>query len=142
MLSLCSNGSDMSLTCRCFLLRVGTRNDSAIATVEADAVVSAVVNPFIVDIVNARSVYAAFRTVIKEVSVIPAATSVPLAIVTVTVVDPAIETNLGAPVAFVEAIAPVSPTPIARCPQEAFFRSHHPFAVHPVVVGDAFVIRP
>ena len=106
----------MPLSCCGFLLRVSTRIDTAISAVKADAVVSAVVNPFVVDIVNVRAFYAALGAVIEEVSVVPAAAAVAFAIVTVPVVDPAIETNLRAPVAFVEAVAAVAPTPISRCP--------------------------
>jgi hypothetical protein len=117
MFSLDSDRGDMPLSRHRFLLGGSTHLDAAFSAVVADAVdISIVVNPFIVDIVNARSVYAVFGTVIKEVSVVSTAAAVPLAIIAVTVVDPTVETNLRAPVSFVEAIAAISPAPIARRP--------------------------
>src|ERR1035441_9862426 len=96
----------------------------------------------VVDIAVPRDVHVVHRTVIEEVSTIPAAASISLAEVTESVVDSAIEADFRAPVAIIEEESAVSPTPVARCPEEAFFRRHYPRAVHPVVIGDAVIIGP
>jgi hypothetical protein len=56
------------------------------------------------------------RSIVNEHAIVPAATFISDAAVTKAVIDSAIETNVGAPIARVPDVDPVAPAPIARCP--------------------------
>jgi hypothetical protein len=65
----------MSLPRSRFLLRVGTRVDAAISTVETDAAFIVIGNLSFVDIVIPRHIHVIHRTVIEKAPILPTAPS-------------------------------------------------------------------
>src|ERR1035438_4791191 len=116
MVSLNSYGRKMLLSCRCYLLRVCTRRDAAGFTIEVDAILIVIPDRNVVDIVDSRNIHVVHGTVIEEVSAIPSASFISLAVVAEAIIDPAIKAYFRPPVAFIEEIASVAPPPITRCP--------------------------
>ena len=143
MLSLSGNGRKMSLP-PCGVLRGACANfDAPMATVVTDSVVVVgMFVPGVIDIVNVSVIHVVYGAVIEEVSIVPTAAVITPAPVAETVVDPAIEAYGSAPVAFVKAVSTVSSTPVARRPKKTLFGRHYPRARHPVIIGNAVVIRP
>jgi hypothetical protein len=125
----------MSLTCRGLLFRPRTRSDATIAAVVADPVHCGVVDHGgVVYVVNVCDIHVVHRTVVVELSVLPAAALITLTKVSVSIADSAIETDLRPPVALIEDVAIAAPTPVGWSPEQAGFRRHHPRAWHPVVI--------
>src|ERR1039458_2404400 len=99
----------MPLSCRRFLLRGCTHRDAARSAVEADAILVAILDRCVVDIVDSRDIHVVHGTVIEEVSAIPTASFISLAEVTEAVVNPAIKADFRPPVAVIEEIAEIAP---------------------------------
>src|ERR1700758_4314604 len=135
MLCLSSHRQNMLLVCHLFLLRRGTGADSTVAAVVADAVdrCGVVDHCRVVDVVNVGDIHVVHRTVVVELSVLPASALIAVTEISVSVTDAAIKTYLLTPVAVVENISVAAPTPIGRSPEQTGFRSHDPCARHPVV---------
>src|ERR1039458_5246753 len=142
MFRLSCDCRNMPLACRSLLVRGWTRLNPALSAVVTDAVPVVVLDPFVVDIVNIRDIHVVDGTVIEKVPVVPTAASITLAKVNEAVVDHAIEPDGRPPVAVIEEITAVAPAPIARSPEETFFRRHHPRSGHPVVIRNVVVIGP
>ena len=94
-------------------------------TVEADAVPFPLVHPGIVNIVEVMLVHAVIRRVVEKMAVVPASALITIPEVAEAIVDPAIETYGHSPVALIEIISAVAPTPISRSPELSHFRRLH-----------------
>src|SRR5580704_12280671 len=152
LLRLSSYGGDMFLVGRGLILSRRTRGDSTCATVIADAVHCRIVDHRgVISVVNVGNIHVVDRSVVLELSVVPAATLITFTAVTETIIDPAIETDLRTPIAFIEsksapAPAPIAfiesksapaPAPIAWSPEKAGLRSHNPGTWHKEVTAVA-----
>src|SRR5579864_5254509 len=112
MLSLSSDGWDVSLPCNLFLLRRGTRRDSSVAAVVADPVHGCVIDyGGVVNVVNVGDVDVVDGTVVEKASAFPASAFVAFTEVAESVNDPAIETNPRPPIAFMENKCFAAPAP-------------------------------
>jgi len=133
----------MVLPGRSLLLGAGThRNAAPAAVVTYAAIVVAVVDSGVIDIVKTTAIQIVVRAVIEKVPVIPTAAVVSIAEVTEAIVDATIEANGSSPVTFIVEIAAVIPSPIAGGPEVTFFRRKLPRAGNLIVIGDAVVIGP
>lgn len=136
MLSLCGYRSDMFLVDRSFLLSGRPSGDPTGTAVVADPVHRRIIDHGgVIGVVNVGDVHVVHRTVVGELSVVPAPALVTLTGVAVAIVDSAIETYVRTPVALIESISAVAPTPITWGPEEADLRGHDPRAWHPVVIA-------
>jgi len=110
--------------------------NATIAAVIADAryVRSVVYYCRVVDIVDDSFVYVVHRAIVKKASVVPTPTFIAMAEVTEAITDPAIETYMWTPVTFIENKAIAAPTPVARGPQQADFRSQDPSPRDPIII--------
>jgi len=119
------------------LRRIGTRRNAAAPAIEAKALIVIVADhsSIHVGIVNYDGIDPGDRGVVLEPIVIPPSADVAIAIIAVPVIDAAIETNDGRPVAVVPyvVIAVVVPAPISGGPEKAGLRRKDPGAGHPVV---------
>lgn len=107
----------MSLSPRHLILTPGTGVDPTIAAVVADPVHCSVVDHRgVVSVVNVGDVDVVYRTVVVEAVVIPSSAVITVPEVAIAITDPAIETYVRTPVAFIENISTVAPTPITRGP--------------------------
>src|SRR6202049_1539342 len=135
MLSLLGDGSDVALASGRFFLACSTHLHATVAAVEANAVTLVVViYSCVVNIVIARDVYVAYRLIVVKVAVIPAAAFVAAARIAVAVVDAAVETDFGSPVAFVEDVVVAIAAPVAGGPEIADFGSHDPRSGNPIII--------
>jgi len=126
----------MFLVGRRLLLSGRTRCDPTRTAVVAHPVHRRIVDHCgVIGVVNVGDIHVVDRTVVGELSVVPAPALVTLTRVAVSIIDSAIETYVRAPVAFIESIPTVSPTPIAWSPEEADLGGHHPRAWHPVIIA-------
>jgi hypothetical protein len=119
-------GSDMPVSLRNFIFRPGTGVYPATTAVVADSIHSVVYDRGVVNVVNVDDVHVVHRAVVEESSIVPAPALVALAEITETVRDPAIETDVRAPIALMEKKAVAAPTPITRSPEETNLRRLHP----------------
>ena len=143
MLGLSGYRRSMCRTCRNLILSGWTRGDPTSATVEADpGHRGALDHRGVVNVVNVGNADVVHRTVIEKLSVLPASTLVALTGVAEAVTDPPIETYLRTPVALIEGISAVTPTPIGWSPEQTGFRSHHPCTRHPVVIVEVVAVSP
>lgn len=108
--------------------------DAAVATVVTDTVCCRVFDSGVVRVVEGLVVYAIDRRVVVEVIIFPAATFVAPPTVPVAIIDAAIKSDVRAPIAFMEQERIAAPTPVARRPKVADFRSLDPRSGYPVVV--------
>src|SRR6266478_4671041 len=135
MLSLIRYRREMSLTSEGFLLARGTRADSTIAAVEADAIIGPVDHGGVVNVVNGGDVHIVHGAVVVKPVALPASAVVAVAEVSVAVVDAAVETDLRAPVPVIEDISAAAVGPMARSPVVTDSRRTHPGSRRPVVVA-------
>src|ERR1700757_3278632 len=131
MLSLNRSRRNVSLLRRSLLFGCRTRADSTIAAVVTDGVHRGVTNGCVVDVVNFSDIYVVHGTVVEKVSVIPTPTLITVTEIAKTVTDPAVETDMWTPIAFIKDKPVADPSPIGRSPQETDFRRQHPCARHP-----------
>src|SRR5580698_11381236 len=120
----------------------GRSSNSAIASVVADVVDGYVVDGGVVSVVNVGDVDIVDGAVVIELITLPASAFVTVAEVTETVVDAAIKSDDRPPIAFMEGVAVVVPTPVRGRPIVAGLRHHNPCAGHPVVVAVTGIVRP
>ncbi len=92
--------------------------------------------------VDDTHVHARHRGVVGKRSAPPLAARKPNAAESEAVVHAAVVSNCLAPVAVMESVLPVVPSPVRRCPQRAAIGSRHPRARYPVVISVVVGIRP
>ena len=110
----------------------GPHVQAAAAAVIADAVVHVVVDHRgVVDVGDVGGVDVVDRAVVHEAVMVPVATVVAGAGISIAVGDAAIEANVGAPVAGMPAVAVAEEAPPAGGPERADEGSKHPDAGHP-----------
>lgn len=98
--------------------------------------------PVHIRVVDDRDIYLRDRGVIGEHAAPPLAADKADATKSESVIDAAVVADFVSPVAIVETVNAIGPTPVGRCPQRAFVRSRHPCARHPVVVRVVIGIGP
>ncbi len=115
----------------------GTRFNAAVAASIADAVIVVIVDGHVVhvDIPYDRRVYIRDRAVVIEIVVVPVATVIATANISMPIVDAAVVADMRSPVAVIPAVTIVHPAPVAGCPQSANIRCDHPDARNPEVPG-------
>ena len=140
MLSLYRQRSLVMLTLRNQLLRGRTRRDASVTAVVADAIDGGVIydDRLVIDIGHVGDVHVSHAAVVVEVASAPLATVVAFAGISETVVDAAIEADVGPPIATMEGVEAFIPSPPSRSPEHSH-RGDHPGARHPVV---AVIIVP
>src|SRR6516162_8956172 len=107
---------------------------SARPAIEADSRCTGFnVNILLVDMSDRDVAKIVDRSIVDEHAIVPAATLITDAAVAKAVIDSAVETNVGAPIACVPYVNLVAPAPIAQCPQQAHGRRQHPGARNPVI---------
>src|SRR5207302_5070487 len=87
-------------------------------------------------------VYISDRAVVIEAITVPAAADVAEAEVSEAISNPAIESDLRAPIAVIENEGIVGPSPVWRRPQVTDFWSEYPGARHPVIILVVVVPSP
>ncbi len=97
--------------------------------------------PVDIHVADHRGVHVHHCGVVAEDVPCPHAADEPHAPVPEPVIHPAVEADVRSPVPGVPAVHPVSPAPVARCPQQSRFRRRDPDARNPVV-ADIFAPRP
>ena len=95
------------------------------------------VNSLLVDMSDRDIPKIVDRTIVDEHAIVPLAALVTDAAVTIAVIDTAIKTNVGAPIACVPYVDTVTPGPITGRPQQAHSRRQHPGARNPVISNRA-----
>src|SRR5215470_7005437 len=142
VLDLSCRGSEMPLVGRGLFWRRRPCLYSVLPSVVADARHRVIHHPRAADIVNNSDVDVVYGTVVEEVSVLPTSAFVAIAEITESVNDAAIKADLRAPIAIVENIGAVLPSPIARRPEETDLRGQNPRTRHPVVIVEIGVPSP
>src|ERR1700723_1025775 len=112
----------------------GTLGDSAVAAVIADMRDVSYVDSGVVDVVDYVDVDVIDRGVVKEMAAVPTPALITVTEVTESVVDPAVPSDLRAPISVIKNETAAAPSPVARSPEVAHFRSHDPCARHPVII--------
>jgi hypothetical protein len=108
----------------------------ATSTVEADAIICAsIIDPctILIGVVDDRSIHPPNRGVITEGIPLPPPSVEPGTIITEAIVDPPIESNVGAPITVVPMIKAVAKTPVARSPKVSRLGHLHPRARNPEI---------
>jgi hypothetical protein len=117
----------------------GTRLYASWSTVEASVIVvdnrPVDHHRAVVDVGNVDAADVVDRAVIAELIVIPVAALVACSNIAKAIVDSAIEANITAPVAAIEAIASIDEAPISRRPQRALVGRLGPGSGNPVIAG-------
>src|SRR3569833_119672 len=91
-------------------------------------------------VVNDGLIYVDDRSVVHETVVVPPPPREAFTVVPEAVIYTAVEPDLRSPIAVVEVVRTVLPTPVSRRPQQAALRGKHPGTGHPVIVS--FLIIP
>src|ERR1700733_243019 len=125
----------MPLMSKRFFLRRWTLSYAATAAVETHAAVVFNRDPFVVDVVNLRHVYIVDCRVVVEMIVVPTSSVVTMAEIAEAIVNSAVEPDPQAPIAFIEDVSSVAPTPVRRRAQIPHFGRQHPRSRHPVVTA-------
>jgi hypothetical protein len=86
-----------------------------------------------INIMQVAAAHVIHRAVVVEGAVIPVSALIADSTVAEAIIHAAIKADLCTPVPVVPGVAITAPTPIARCPEQANFRSHHPRTWHPEV---------
>jgi len=107
--------------------------DTAVAAVEADAVVVVHDDGLGVDVVNVDDVDVVHAAVVGEDTMIPTAALIADAAVTEAVVDAAVEADVRAPVTGVKDVCATSPAPVTGGPENTGGRRLNPDTRNPVV---------
>ena len=95
-----------------------------------------------VNVVNVLAVYVVDRAVVIPPIVVPATTFVAAAEVAIPIIDSAVITYLRRPVARVEGVSVIAPSPIRRSPEESGLGRQYPCSGHPVVIAERVVPGP
>ncbi len=136
MLVLRPNRPDMPVAVRSLFLASGSRVDSAVAAVIADAVYRRIVvdDCGVVGIMDFRDIDVVHRAVVVEAVTVPAAAFITSAEIAITVIDAAVETDPRAPITLMEKKDGSAPAPIGRRPEKTRFWSQDPGAGNPKVI--------
>src|SRR5277367_3267345 len=134
MFGLSGDRCYVMLTSGRFFLGSGTHLHATASSVKADAIDCRLVDPGVVNVSIDVDVYAANGLVVEEMSVVPAASVIAMTKITVAVANPAVETNLCSPVAIMEEIPAVVPTPVTWSPEIADFGRHDPCSGDPIII--------
>jgi hypothetical protein len=115
----------------------GAHLQSALSAVEAhaDAAAAIIAHGAVVNVMHDRNIHIVVGAVVIEVSAAPVAALVADANIAVAVIDSAVETDVGTPVATVKPIAVIVVAPVAGRPQRALVGSLHPSAGNPVITA-------
>ena len=125
------------------LLGRGLGLNAALASVKAGPVCTGPIHALVcIDIVDAPTRDVVGRRIVGKMSVVPATAAVAVAPVAVPVIHAAIKPNRRAPVARIEGISAVVPSPISRSPIQANFRRLHPCARHPIIFASIVIVGP
>ena len=135
MLVLCGDRASVAFPVVVLLLCRRPLIDAAVAAIVADAVSRVVFDPGVIGVADVGIVYAIDRSVVIKMIVFPAAAFVAATTIAESVIDPAIISNVRAPIAFVEEEGILTPTPVSGGPKVADFGSFDPSAGHPVIVA-------
>ena len=119
----------------CNLSGTGPHVEATSAAVIGDAAVISDYDRAVVDVGDVDHVNAVDGAVVVEVVAVPIAAIVAVAGVAEAIVDAAVEANMQAPVAAVEAPAVVVPPPISRRPESSVVRRSAPRSGDPVITG-------
>ena len=111
----------------------GVHLDSARAAVEADPVIVPVGDVVVVHVALDGDIHVVDRAVVIEVPAAPISALIAEAEVAVAVVHTAVEADVTAPVAAIEAVAVIPIAPVAGRPQSTLVGSLDPCAGHPVI---------
>ena len=124
------------------LLSSGACRNSSLAAVIADAINRRTIvdDRSVVDVVNRGDIYIGDRAIVEEPPIVPTSAFEAFSGITKTIVDSAIETDMGTPIAVIENIMSFVPGPVWWSPEIAGLRGQYPGAWNPVIV--AFVITP
>jgi hypothetical protein len=87
------------------------------------------------------TVYIYYRGVVPKPSAIPSAAAITIAVVSIAIINTAVETNLIAPVTHVETVSAVVKSPIGWCPIKTGIRWGNPYAGYPIITIN-IVISP
>jgi hypothetical protein len=87
-------------------------------------------------------IHVADGSIIEKVVMVPPAAFKPMAEVTESIIDPAVEPHNGPPIAVVEDEPATTPSPVSWCPEESNFRGQHPSTRHPVIIIPVGVPSP
>src|SRR5713226_1018120 len=128
------------LASRCHFPRGRTSSGSAPAAVKADPVDVVVDDGRVVGIVNDGDVHVGHRAVVVVVATSPVAAEKADTGVAETVVNAAIEADLGSPIARGPSVKAVFESPIPGSPEQTDFRREYPCARNPEVA--VWAIRP
>ena len=120
-------------SCESLLLR-RLGHSPTIAAIIADVVDGCIVHHrAVVDIGDLRVADIVDRTVVIERAVIPVASLVADATIAEAVVDAPVKSDTGSPVALIEHVDAIVPTPIARSPEQAYRGRLYPGARYPEI---------
>src|SRR5580700_2940423 len=123
-----------------FLLCTGTSSYAALAAIESYVRVVVYDHRAVnVDVGNVDRVHMHHGGVIEEMAAAPFAAAKARAKVSEAVINAAVKSDLRAPVAGIPYVQTIVPAPVPGSPQQAWFRSFHPCAGHPVI---AIVVAP
>ena len=114
------------------LLGCGVSLYSALSAIESNVVVVHD-DRLVIDICDIRDVHVCDGAVIEKMTLAPFAAGETLAAVSEAIVDSAVETNGGSPIAFVKSVDSVIPAPIAGSPKQAGLGRFYPGAGDPVI---------
>src|SRR6516165_5370889 len=107
---------------------------SARPSIEADSRCTGFnVNILLVDMSDRHVAKIVDRSIVDEHAIVPAATLITDAAISKAVIDSAVETNVGTPIACVPYVDSVTPAPIAWRPEQADRWRQYPGAWNPVV---------
>src|SRR5947209_8766553 len=96
----------------------------------------------VVNVRDIRGIDVVDRRVVVKTVAIPAAAFIAAAKVSKPVINAAIKTYFGAPVAVIKNKAITAPSPIRRRPQIAHSRGFHPGARHPIIITVIIIPGP
>lgn len=134
----------MPLACECFLLRCWAGNHASVAAVIAHTVYSRVVvdNGCVVDVSDVRNVHIRHGAVVEKAITVPPSTHEAFPEITEPIVDTAVKTHTGSPIAVIKHERSPSPSPVGRSPKEPRLGSQHPCSRNPIIVIAIVVPRP
>lgn len=118
VLHLCGHGQHAALVQRGYIRLGGPDPDATASTVIADAIDVRFIDAdrAVIHVVDDIDVHIGDRTVVVKDATIPAAAPIAAAIVAVTVINAAVEADVRTPVAAMEAVISIPPSPIAGSP--------------------------
>ena len=124
----------MTLMCRSLFCSGWSSSYSPSSAVVANAASRSFVDyGFFVSVVNVRHIYVIHRAVVAELVVSPVSAFVAGTTVAIAIVNTAVETDSGTPVAVIPGEGIAAPTPITRSPEQAHFGRLDPCARHPEI---------